>query len=96
MEDKIKAVTDIWGDVFGKENTNPDDNFFDLGGDSIMALKMMELLRRKGYTISLMDVFDDPTLEGIIEAVVSIEKDSSANTLTEEQQNTYPASNQQK
>lgn len=96
MEDKIKAVTDIWGDVFGKENTNPDDNFFDLGGDSIMALKMMELLRRKGYTISLMDVFDDPTLCGIIRAVVCINENSAENTLTEEQQKIYPASNQQK
>jgi aryl carrier-like protein len=96
LENKMTAVTDIWKDVFGKENTNPDDNFFDLGGDSIMALKMMELLRRKGYTISLMDVFDDPTLEGITEAVVPLENEDKKIGLTGEQKKAYPITNQQK
>jgi aryl carrier-like protein len=59
MEDKSVVVTKIWSDMFGEKNTKDEDNFFELGGDSIMALKMSEQLKQKGYTISLMEVFDD-------------------------------------
>lgn len=59
MEDKKVIVTKIWSDIFGEENSDYDDNFFELGGDSIMALKMSEQLKQKGYTISLMEVFDE-------------------------------------
>lgn len=96
MEEKALVVKEIWKEVFGEENTNLSDNFFVLGGDSIMALKMMELLRRKGYTVSLTDVFDDPTLEGIINSVVSLKNEYTVSTLSEEKKKTYPATNQQK
>ena len=66
MEDKSVVVTKIWSDMFGEKNTKDEDNFFELGGDSIMALKMSEQLKQKGYTISLMEVFDDPTLGGVL------------------------------
>ena len=52
MEDKSVVVTKIWSDMFGEKNTKDEDNFFELGGDSIMALKMSEQLKQKGYTIS--------------------------------------------
>ena len=66
MEDKSAVVTKIWSDMFGEKNTKDEDNFFVLGGDSIMGLKMSEQLKQKGYTISLMEVFDDPTLGGVL------------------------------
>ena len=50
MEDKSVVVTKIWSDMFGEKNTKDEDNFFELGGDSIMALKMSEQLKQKGYT----------------------------------------------
>lgn len=69
MEDKKVIVTKIWSDIFGEENSDYDDNFFELGGDSIMALKMSEQLKQKGYTISLMEVLIDPTLGGVLDSV---------------------------
>lgn len=96
MEEKEIVVTQIWEEVFGKENTKPEYNFFELGGDSIMALKMSDLLRKKGYKVSLMDVFDTPTLKGIIDAVVLMEEAETDSLLTDEQKKKYPATNQQK
>lgn len=96
MEEKNEVVRGIWTEIFGEENAKNEDNFFDLGGDSIMALKMSELLKRKGYTISLMDVFDDPTLGGVLAAVRPLEENVGNSTLSEEQIKTYPATVQQK
>ena len=44
MEDKSVVVTKIWSDMFGEKNTKDEDNFFELGCDSIMALIMSEQL----------------------------------------------------
>ena len=96
MEDKSVVVTKIWSDMFGEKNTKDEDNFFELGGDSIMALKMSEQLKQKGYTISLMEVFDDPTLGGVLEAVKTLNPVAKTSALMEEQKRSYPATVQQK
>lgn len=96
MEDKSVVVTKIWSDMFGEKNTKDEDNFFELGGDSIMALKMSEQLKQKGYTISLMEVFDDPTLGGVLEAVKPLNPVAKTSALMEEQKRSYPATVQQK
>ena len=96
MEDKSVVVTKIWSDMFGEKNTKDEDNFFELGGDSIMALKMSEQLKQKGYTISLMEVFDDPTLGGVLEAVKPLNPVAKTSALMEKQKRSYPATVQQK
>ena len=96
MEDKKVIVTKIWSDIFGEENSDYDDNFFELGGDSIMALKMSEQLKQKGYTISLMEVFDDPTLGGVLDSVRPLSNAAGTSSLTEKQKRSYPATIQQK
>lgn len=83
MKDKSVIVTKIWSDMFGEKNTKDEDNFFELGGDSIMALKMSEQLKQKGYTISLMEVFDDPTLGGVLEAVKPLNPVAKTSALME-------------
>jgi acyl carrier protein len=43
-----------------------DDNFFDMGGSSVLALRLLlEMEKRYGVTLSLLDVMRYPTPEGL-------------------------------
>lgn len=47
----------IWAEVLGIERIGSGDNFFDLGGDSILALRVVGLARSSGLSLSVADLF---------------------------------------
>lgn len=47
-----------------------EDNFFHLGGDSIIAMKLVALVREKGYVVSVADIFTCPHLAGLSRCLV--------------------------
>lgn len=96
MYKKEEIIRDIWKSIFGKENTYNEANFFELGGDSITAIKMSELLKQNGYKINLLEVFDCPTLEGVISMTRSLEATENRNNLKSDQLRQYPATLQQR
>jgi hypothetical protein len=53
----IWQVLDLDGDPIGRE-----DSFFALGGDSILALKVVTLLGEQGYTVDVRTIFGHPVL----------------------------------
>jgi enterobactin synthetase component F len=56
------AVLTIWREVLGVEDAGPDDGFFDLGGDSIVATRLVARIRDElGRSVSLLTVFENPT-----------------------------------
>lgn len=60
MVDKLKPV---WKRVLGKAAIDDNDNFFDLGGNSLMAAKLFaEMEKVTGKTIPLAVLFEAPTL----------------------------------
>lgn len=42
-------------------SAEPGDNFFEHGGDSLMAIQLIMLLSEKGYTVSMQDIYEYPT-----------------------------------
>ncbi|MGY3680972.1 aryl carrier-like protein [Streptomyces sp. TE33382] len=63
-EDEFTAVLlDIWQDVLGVP-VGPDDNFFDLGGNSLLAMRVGAALRRHGggFTVAMRDLYMFPTI----------------------------------
>ena len=40
-----------------------DDNFFDLGGDSLKAIEFLSLAHTEGIYFSLQNIFDHPTVK---------------------------------
>jgi amino acid adenylation domain-containing protein len=53
-----EAISEIWREVLGLEEIGIDESFFDLGGDSLLLIKIRQYLRPlAGRTLSLLDLF---------------------------------------
>ncbi|HJX29774.1 MAG TPA: SDR family oxidoreductase, partial [Thermoanaerobaculia bacterium] len=61
---EIEALlADAWGQILGLDRVGVHDNFFDLGGDSLMATRLVSILRREmGAELSLRSLFESPTV----------------------------------
>ncbi len=68
--DTERRIISIWRSLLGAERIGAQDNFFDLGGHSILATKLVgELQASFGQTIQLRDLFADPTPAGMARLV---------------------------
>jgi len=56
------ALAAIWSEVLKVERPGVHDNFFDAGGDSILAIQIVARAKREGLALSAMDVFEHQTL----------------------------------
>ncbi|WP_067460931.1 non-ribosomal peptide synthetase [Actinomadura macra] len=57
-----KTLADVWSAVLRLENVGVHDNFFALGGDSILSIQVMVTARRAGLALTPRQMFDDPTI----------------------------------
>ncbi|MGN9763516.1 amino acid adenylation domain-containing protein, partial [Streptomyces sp. SD31] len=58
-EERLAAV---WREILGLVRVGVEDSFFDLGGDSIRAIRLVGVLRAAGYDIGVQDVFEHRTV----------------------------------
>ncbi|MGW2237611.1 amino acid adenylation domain-containing protein [Streptomyces sp. NPDC001759] len=63
------ALAEVFCQVLSVERVSRDDNFFDLGGDSILALRLVGVGRLAGLGFSVADVFRARTLADLAELV---------------------------
>ena len=63
-----EMLAGIWQGLLGCEDIRPNDNFFSLGGDSILAIQLVSQARQKGLRMTPRDVFLYPTLASLAEA----------------------------
>lgn len=62
----LSTLNKVWKSFFGKEDIFPESDFFELGGDSLKALKLTDLIRKEfGFELSLTDLFENPALEAL-------------------------------
>jgi acyl-CoA synthetase (AMP-forming)/AMP-acid ligase II/thioesterase domain-containing protein/acyl carrier protein len=67
MEERVAA---IWSRVLGVDDVDPDDNFFDLGGDSLRAVNLLgEMEGELGTDVPLWLVLEHPTPRGMASAL---------------------------
>ncbi|MER5985206.1 amino acid adenylation domain-containing protein [Streptomyces sp. NPDC001787] len=52
-------------DVMGRDDIGPDDDFFAIGGDSIVSLQVVSRARRRGIGLTARDVFEGETVAKI-------------------------------
>ncbi|MFQ6142325.1 non-ribosomal peptide synthase/polyketide synthase [Streptomyces seoulensis] len=57
-----QRIARIWSDVLGVEGIGAHDNFFALGGDSILSMQVVSRLRRDGLHLATRDLFTHQTV----------------------------------
>ena len=68
-----QTLIDIWEEVLGKENIGIRDNFFDLGGHSLKATRVISKIQEiYEVKIDLGSLFIDPTIEKLAEHVSTL------------------------
>jgi amino acid adenylation domain-containing protein len=61
-----RAIAAIWKEVLKVENVDIDDNFFDLGGHSLLIMQIHRRLREQfKRDLSLVDLFRHPTISSL-------------------------------
>ncbi|WP_018353334.1 thioesterase domain-containing protein [Longispora albida] len=65
-----KILAGIWEEILGV-TAGPDDDFFDLGGYSLLVVDVVDRARAAGLTIAAIDVFDHPTIATLAKAITS-------------------------
>jgi len=61
-----QAVAEIFGELLCRSDVGPDEDFFDIGGDSLVAVQLIAFLRKRfGIRLPMRRFFGDPTVAGV-------------------------------
>ena len=60
-----KALCEVFAEVIGAERVGATDNFFDLGGTSLMVTSVLVSAEKHGLKFSYGDVFNNPTARAL-------------------------------
>ena len=65
-----ELVAEIWREVLERESVGVQDNFFEIGGHSLLAMRVVSrIAHRVGLEVPLRTAFEAPTLEGFAGAL---------------------------
>ena len=75
-----EVVRKIWCELLGEDDIRPEDDFNSLGGESLLAIQMMSLVKERiGFQLEIADTFGYPTL-GSLADFVSAEMNKDTKT----------------
>jgi amino acid adenylation domain-containing protein len=65
-----RALTEIWGEMLGRSQIDIGDNFFDMGGHSLMVIRLVDRVNRTlNVHLSISDLFQNPTIGEMARAI---------------------------
>ncbi|TRV71682.1 amino acid adenylation domain-containing protein, partial [Streptomyces sp. 130] len=68
------VLAGIWAEVLGVESVGVEDNFFDLGGDSILSIQVVSRARAAGLTVTSQDIFQRQTIAALVAGLAEAEE----------------------
>lgn len=75
----IGQLAAVWEDVLGVERVEADDDFFDLGGNSLVAVQLIAQARKAlGVKLPMRALFETPTVAGMAERVEQLRARAAA------------------
>ncbi len=77
-----KILVEIWAQVLGTRRIGINDNFFEMGGDSINAIKITSKMYSAGYKVTLRDIFKNPHISELAPVVVKLESMADQSVLS--------------
>jgi amino acid adenylation domain-containing protein len=69
--EKQKLLVAIWQEVLKIENVGIEDNFFDIGGDSILSIQIIASARRLGLKIGPTQLFEYQNIQALSEHILN-------------------------
>ncbi|MFI7108507.1 SDR family NAD(P)-dependent oxidoreductase [Nonomuraea sp. NPDC050227] len=64
--DAEATIARLWGEVLGGDHIGVDDDFFELGGNSLIAVQLIALIRKElGVRLPMRNLFEEPTVAGV-------------------------------
>lgn len=77
-----QLVANIWKDVLGIGDIGPEDDFFQIGGHSLLAVKVMVAIEKKtGKRLTITTLFNNPTVEKLAKSLADDDAVKGWNTL---------------
>ncbi|MBI5302108.1 MAG: hypothetical protein HY868_08230 [Chloroflexi bacterium] len=76
-----KQLAQIWSEVLGLEIVGIHDNFFEIGGDSLVCIQIVARARRADIFFTPTDVFDHPTIAALAAIATASQKQTAEQTL---------------
>ncbi|WP_042368094.1 non-ribosomal peptide synthase/polyketide synthase [Streptacidiphilus neutrinimicus] len=73
-----RRIARIWADVLGVPEVGADDNFFHLGGDSVLSMQVVSRLRRDGLHLATRDLFTHQTVAELAAVVRPVRQGGAA------------------
>jgi aryl carrier-like protein len=64
-----RVLAGIWVEVLGLDAVGVEDDLYTLGGDSIMAMRIVARARQAGFRLSAAQVLRHPTIAGLAAVV---------------------------
>lgn len=77
-----QSLCNIWQTVLGIDKVSINDNFFRIGGDSILSIQVSSRIRQAGFVCQVKDIFEHKTIARLAEQIVK--KDSKVSFKTEQ------------
>ncbi|EYF02912.1 hybrid non-ribosomal peptide synthetase/type I polyketide synthase [Chondromyces apiculatus] len=72
QNDVVQTIAAIWREALGVDQTRPDDNFFDLGGDSLIAVKVLaRVMEQLGVQLPVHALVETPTFSALTSRIRS-------------------------
>jgi acyl-CoA synthetase (AMP-forming)/AMP-acid ligase II/aryl carrier-like protein len=65
--EKIESIiAKTWQEVLGLKKIGLDDNFFEIGGNSLQMAELISKLKEKNIDLKIEDLLDRPTIRGLV------------------------------
>ncbi|MEM8530262.1 MAG: SDR family NAD(P)-dependent oxidoreductase [Chloroflexota bacterium] len=78
-----QVVTEVWKKALGVADIRPDDNFFDLGGNSLIGLQVIaQLQKRLHRSIPNVALFEAPTINAFVNYLLSSSPNAAPQALS--------------
>lgn len=72
-------ITRIWSDLLGVEQVGVDDNFFDLGGHSLLLVQLLSRLRERFHCeLRVVELFQHSTVRALAQRITNQSHDGQA------------------
>ncbi len=72
-----KVLLSVWQHILKREDISTDDSFFDIGGDSLLSVKMQASLLHEGYGFKLQALFKAVSIKELAHLLHPVDKQAS-------------------